>query len=351
MYIVIAILIFGVLIAIHELGHFTAAKSLGVKVNEFAVGMGPAIVKKQRGETLYSLRCLPIGGYCAMEGEDEETGDPRAFTAQPWWKKLIILAAGSFMNFLLGFLIILLLYAGKSFAPPTITAFMDGCPYEGADALQVGDTFYTIDGHRIWFTDNVSLFLGRGDGTYDIVVVRDGEKVELKDFALTLRDYAGETSQKYGFYFGAVDSGAFAGLKYAWYNAMDFVREVWLALSDLVAGAVGLNQLSGPVGIISMINQVGTETAASSGVGAALENVAYFAAFIAINLSVMNLLPLPALDGGRIFFLFINAVAGLIFRRRIDPKYEGYVHAAGMVLLLGLMAFVMYNDISRLIVK
>ena len=143
MYIILAIIFFGVLIAIHEFGHFSAAKLLGVKVNEFAIGMGPAIFKKRRGETLYSLRCLPIGGYCAMEGEDEDTGDPRSFTVQPGWKKFIILVAGSFMNFLLGLLIVLIIYSSAAgFYSPVISGFVDGCPYEGENALQVGDEIY-----------------------------------------------------------------------------------------------------------------------------------------------------------------------------------------------------------------
>lgn len=348
MYIVFAILIFGVLIGVHELGHFMAAKALGVKVLEFAVGMGPAIFKKQKGETLYSLRILPIGGYCAMEGEDQKSADPRSFTSQPLWKRFIVLMAGSGMNFVFGFLVILLVFSGGAFTPPTVTGFMDGCPYAGQNALMAGDTFYKIDGHRIYFQSNVPQFLERGDGTYDIVVIRDGEEVALDDFYLVPRDYAGQDKQMYGFYFEDVESGALASLKYSWYCSVDFVRDVWLALSDLVAGAIGIEQLSGPVGIVSMMNTVG-ESAAT--VGIALENLAYFGAFIAINLSVMNLLPLPALDGGRIFFLIVNGVAQLLLRRRINPKYEGYVHAAGMVLLLGLMVFVMYNDIMRLILS
>ncbi len=349
MYIIIAIVLFGVLIAVHELGHFIAAKALGVQVNEFAIGMGPAILKKQRGETLYSLRCLPIGGYCAMEGEDEETENPRAFTAQPGWKRLIVLSAGSAMNFLFGFLIILVVFAGGAFYTPTITDFMDGCPYQGENAMREGDVIYKIDGHRIYFSSNISQFLDRGQGVYDIVVIRDGGKVELDDFAMTKIEYQGQDAPMYGFYFGVLEQGAWASVKYSWYSALDFVRDVWLALQDLVAGAVGIDQLSGPVGIVGMINDVGQETAAQVGIAAALENIAYFGAFIAINLAVMNMLPLPALDGGRIFFMLLNALSALLFRKRIPAKYEGYVHAAGMIALLSLMAFVMYNDIAKLI--
>ena len=347
MYIILAIIFFGVLIAIHEFGHFSAAKLLGVKVNEFAIGMGPAIFKKRRGETLYSLRCLPIGGYCAMEGEDEDTGDPRSFTIQPGWKKFIILVAGSLMNFLLGLLIVLIIYSSVAgFYSPVIAGFVDGCPYEGENALQVGDEIYKIDGHRIYFASNVSTILSRGGETHDLVVIRNGEKVELDDFALTPREYEGYSSPMYGFSFGVEEATFWNTVKYSWYNTLDFVRTVWFALSDLVAGAVGVDELSGPVGIVSLINDVGqsAETAKM-----AISDIAYLGAFIAVNIAVMNLLPLPALDGGRVFFLLLNGVVHLVSRRRIPAKYEGYVHAAGMVLLLGLSAYVMYNDIARLI--
>lgn len=346
MYIIIAIVIFGIIIGIHELGHFTAAKSLGVRVNEFSIGMGPAIFKKQWGETLYALRCLPIGGYCAMEGEDEESEDPRSFTSQPTWKRLIIMVAGSASNFLLGFIVILLIFTGGSFATPTVTRFMDGCPYQGENALEVGDTIHEIDGYRIFFTTNVSQFLQRGDGVYDLTVLRDGEEIELPGFAMTPKEYPGYETPMYGFSFGVTETGFAAALKYSWFCSLDFVRDVWLGLSDLVAGVIGLEQLSGPVGIVNMINTVG-ESAKTTQI--AVENIAYLGAFIAINLAVMNLLPIPGLDGGRAFFLLVNSGVSLVARRKISTKYEGYVHGAGMLLLFMLMAVVMYNDIARLI--
>ena len=347
MYIILAIIFFGVLIAIHEFGHFSAAKLLGVKVNEFAIGMGPAIFKKRRGETLYSLRCLPIGGYCAMEGEDEDTGDPRSFTVQPGWKKFIILVAGSFMNFLLGLVIVLIIYSSaQGFYSPVISDFVDGCPYEGESALQVGDEIYKIDGHRIYFASNVSTILSRGGETHDIVVIRDGEKIELEDFALTPQEYEGYSSPMYGFSFAVEDATFWNTLKYSWYNTLDFVRTVWFALADLVAGAVGVDELSGPVGIVSLINDVGQSAESAK---MAISDIAYLGAFIAVNIAVMNLLPLPALDGGRVFFLILNGAVHLVSKQRIPARYEGYVHATGMVLLLALSAYVMYNDIARLI--
>lgn len=350
MYIILAIILFGLLIAVHEFGHFAAAKGLGVKVNEFSIGMGPAIFKRQKGETLYALRCLPIGGYCAMEGEDEETDDPRAFSRQPGWKRLIVLCAGSFMNFVFGFLLVLIVYAqAAGFYTPVINSFFEGCPYEGEEGLQAGDEIYSIDGHRTWFTGNVSTFLARGDGVYDIVVIRDGEKVELNDFEFVPIEYEGYDSPMYGMNYGVEPATFLSVIENSWNMTKDFVRSVWLALSDLVSGAMGVDQLAGVVGIVDMINDVGTETAQQAGIGAALNEIAYLGAFIAVNLAVMNMLPIPALDGGRVLFLLLNAAVHAVTRRRIPARYEGYVHAAGFVLMLGLMAVVMYNDIARIV--
>ena len=349
MYIILGILVFGILIATHELGHFTVAKLCNVKVTEFAIGMGPAIIKKQRGETLYAWRAIPIGGYCAME-EDEESSDPRAFTNQVWWKRMLILIAGAAMNFIFGFLVLLFLVPNSgAFASPTLTSFYDDCPYYGEQGLLEGDTFYSIDGHRTYFTSNVSYFLDRSeDSVYDIVLLRDGEKIELKNFSLTPVEYTenGKTETKIGIYFGEKETGA-ATLGYAWDASKDFARLVWLGLSDLVSGAVGLKELSGPVGIVEIINDVG-ESAGT--VSVALSSIAYLTAFIAINLAVMNMLPIPALDGGRVLFLIVTAAYEGISRRKLNPKYEGYVHTAGFVLLLGLMAIVMINDIYKLFV-
>ncbi len=349
MYIIIAIIIFGILIAIHEFGHFTAAKLCGVKVEEFAIGMGPALFKKQKGETVYALRILPIGGFCAMAGEDEESDDPRAFTNQGFWKKLVILCAGSFMNLVLGIVLILIMYAGaQAFVTPTIDHFMDGCPYEGTEAMQAGDTFYSIDGQRIYLVSDVSSFLMRGDGVYDIVMLRDGEKVELKDFALTTKTYAeyANDGPKYGFVFGYTEATFGTKLEYTWNTTLEFSRLVWLGLGDLINGKVGLKDMSGPVGIVDMMNEVGQQAESTK---AAADNLLYISAFIAVNLAIMNMLPIPALDGGRVFLMIVTVIIEAVSRKKLDPKYEGYIHLGGMVLLLGLMALVMYNDITKLI--
>ena len=347
LYIVIGILIFGLLIAVHELGHFAAAKACGVKVNEFAVGMGPAIVKKQKGETLYSLRCIPFGGYCAMEGEDEDTGDTRAFSNQKAWKRLLILAAGSAMNFLTGFVIVLVLFSNAGgFRAPVIEAFMPGCPYESADGLQVGDRFYSINGRRVRLQSDINRFLDE-DGSYDLVLIRGGEKVRLDDYALSRRSYEGETGQYFGFRFGAAEEATFGiKLRQSWATTKEFVSLIWLSLGELVHGRVGLQDLSGPVGIVDLMAETGEQAETTSD---ALRGIFYLGAFIAVNLAVMNMLPIPALDGGRVFLLLVTWLIESVTRKKLDPKYEGAIHTAGMVLLLALMAFVMFNDIFKLI--
>jgi len=350
LYIIFAVLMFGVLIAVHEFGHFFTAKLLGVKVNEFAIGMGPAILKKQKGETLYALRAFPIGGFCSMEGEDEVTGDPRAFTAQKVWKRFIILAAGSVMNFITGLIIILVIYSSaKGFYTPVITDFMDGFPLEGEEGLMVGDRIVSIDGERILMYSDLSMFLSRGNGEdFDLVIKRDGKKIVLDDFPMQLKEYTyeGQTAPRYGLIFGT-EKATFANkLKNSFLNSIDFVRLVKVSLVDLIGGRAGVKDMAGPIGIVGYMTQMGEE---SSNTKEALENLFYFAALIAINLAVMNLLPLPALDGGRIFFMLVTWVVEKVIRRRINPKYEGYIHAAGLVLFMALMVFVAYSDIVRLI--
>ncbi len=352
MYILIAILIFGVLILTHELGHFVTAKLCGVRVNEFSIFMGPALYQKTMGETVYSVRCIPIGGFCAMEGEDETSDDPRAFTSAKGWKRAIILAAGSLMNFVTGLVILVVMYSAVSgFATAKISDFYENCPLQAENGLQVGDVFYKIDGERVYLYSDVSMLLGRNDtGVYDVVVKRDGKFVKLEDFEMVPRAYEenGETVFRYGLYFGYEDKTVGTVLKNAWYSSLDFVRMVRMSLQDLVSGLVNLDDMSGPVGIVSVIAETGESAESAS---AAALNIAYLAAFIAVNLAVMNLLPIPALDGGRIFFLIVTVILEKILRRKIDPKYEGYIHAAGMILLLVFIAFITFKDIWKLIVR
>lgn len=350
LYVLIAILIFGVLIATHELGHFATAKLLGVKVNEFSIGMGPAVFSIEKGETLYSVRILPIGGYCAMEGEDDDSADPRAFGRAAAWKKLVILCAGAAMNFLTGLLIILVLYShAGGFVVPTVAGFLEGYGIEDC-GLQPGDVVISVDGHRMYNYSNLSLYLSRAGDAVDWVVERGGERLVFENLYMPLQertDGEGETTWLRGLSIGRAVLPATLGNKllFSWYGALDFVRLVWISLGDLISGAVGLRDLSGPVGIVETMTEVGTQSGTAA---AAAQNLAYLAALIAVNLAVMNLLPLPALDGGRVFFLLLNGLLYLLFRRKIDPKYEGYVHMAGLAALMTLMLAVTLSDVGKL---
>ena len=351
MYILLAILAFGVLIVTHELGHFFVAKAFGVKVNEFAVGMGPKLLAKQGKETLYTLRLLPLGGFCAMEGEDAETGDPRAFTAKPAWQRALILCAGAAMNFLLGFVLVLCIAPRANFQEPVLAGFMDGCPYESADGLQTGDRFYSVDGHRTYFLSDFSEYMSRGGETHDLVLIRDGHRVTLQDYPLVRRSYTledGSSALLYGLRFAPREYGLGANLRYAWYETLNFVRLVWRSLGDLITGAVGVKELSGVVGIVDYTNTVATEAATTE---EAAFDLSYIFALIAVNLAVMNMLPLPALDGGRVFFLLLTAPIEHFRGRKLDPKYEGIVHTAGFVLLMALMVLVLFNDVAKIVTR
>lgn len=350
-FILAAILVFGVLIAVHELGHFMAAKACGVRVNEFSIGMGPALWKKQKGETQYSLRLFPVGGFCAMEGEEEDSDDPTALNNQGFWAKLLIFAAGAAMNFIAGLLIILILYAdARAFYVPVVAGFADGCPLESADGLQEGDRLLRIDGEKVYVYSDISLLMGLNKtGAFDLQIERNGEVITLRDFTMERREYTdqnGKAYTGYGLYFGAEEATLGRKLSYSWNNAMDFARLVRLSLQMLVTGQAGVKDLSGPVGIVSTMTQVGEQAATTR---AAVENIAYLAALIAVNLAVMNLLPLPALDGGKIFFLVINAVSMQLFKKQIPAKYENYIHFAGLILLLALMAVITFSDVWKLI--
>ena len=351
LYILIGILIFGFLITIHELGHFITAKLLGVRVNEFSINMGPKLIQRRRGETLYSLRLIPIGGYCAMEGEDGGSEDPRAFTAARWWKRLIILAAGSAMNLLGGFLLALLV-AGltlQTIPDLTVHSFMEESILD-EQGIEIGDRFYAIDGMRIYIPSDLDLLVERHhNSVMDVTVVRDGRLVTLENVDMSkqpVTESDGSVSYLYGFVYERVPATVGGVIVFSFHECLDFGRLVWFGLSDLIAGKVSVMDMGGPVQIVKVMTDSGTS---APNVGDGILNVLYLGAFIAINLGLMNLLPIPALDGGRIFLLLVNTIFTAITRRKIDPKYEGYIHAAGMVLLLGFMAFIFIKDIIQII--
>lgn len=334
LYIIVGILLFGLLIAVHEGGHFLAAKRLDVQVNEFSIGMGPAIFSRQKGETLYSLRAFPIGGYCAMEGEDEDSKNPRAFSRKAAWRKLIILAAGSVMNFVAGFVLVAILFGvAGSYTVPVIRDFAEGFAYAGEDGLQRGDRFLSINGHKVTVYSDVSTqFSAAQGGTMDLVVERNGEAVTLEDFPLQPQEYVvdGQTVTMYGIYFATEEVTPLGLLKQSWDTCWYFARAVW----------------SGPVGIVTYLGEAGSQ---GGSIGAGLQNVCYVIALIAVNLAIMNLLPLPALDGGRIFLLVVGEVWFLFSGQKLNPKYEAWIHAVGFFLLILLMVLVTFSDIWKLV--
>ena len=347
MSVLFAILLFSFLIFIHELGHFAAAKLSGVQVNEFSMFMGPVLWKKQVGETLYSVRLIPIGGFCAMEGEDADTDNPRSFQRAAWWKRLIILVAGAAMNFLVGVVLMFIVYMpAQAVVEPVIASFEEFCTIDGAEGLQVGDRILEVDGEKIFVQSDFSLILTLNPGDiHDLVVQRNGRKITIPDLrmekhAVTRED--GSTQMLFGMNFTLQELTFGGKVRYAWYQCLDTVRMVRLSLQMIFTGQAGLSDMSGPVGIVQQMSDVAD---ASPTALDALMNMLYFGAFIAINLAVMNLLPIPALDGGRIVGVLITTGVEAVTRKKIDPKYEGYLHGAGMIFLLGIMALVMFKDI------
>ena len=346
MSIIFAILLFSLLIFLHELGHFVAAKASGVQVNEFSMFMGPAIFKKQVGETLYSIRCIPFGGYCAMEGEDTDTDNPRSFQKAAWWKRLIILVAGSFMNFVTGIVIMVIVFLPmQQYVVPVIDGFADYATIDDY-GLQKGDRFVEIDGEKIYLQSDFSLILSLNPGDFhDIVVERDGKLVELNDFHMERHEVTQEDGTNvmlFGMNFTLKDASLADRLQYSWYSTIDVVRTVRLSLQMLLTGQAGFSDMTGPVGIVQQMSSVADASATWVD---ALLNMLYFGGFIAINLAIMNLLPIPALDGGRVVCLLITTIVEVVTGKKINPKYEGYLHAAGMILLLGLMAIILFKDI------
>lgn len=416
--ILVAILFFGFIIFIHEFGHFIFAKIFKVKVNEFALGMGPTILKKQGRETKYALRLFPIGGFVSMEGEDEASEDDGAFCNKKVWKRMIITAAGAVNNIILGVLICILIVAGvgSSQKDPlvgtnTISQFYQGAVSNGEGGLKAGDKILKIDGKRVFSDYDISFLMQRNNtGKYSFVVERDGEKVELPEVQFAIRTggnfsydencVMSSVSSKlkkaglkdgdkviavngvkvetntalmeeigkdtdYTIDFTVLRDGEekiFESVKMATVTVFDFSilgeernffnvvggafrytatmsRMVYLSLFDMLTGKYGLNDLAGPIGTVSVIANVAEQSAQNTD----WSSMFMIMALITVNIGVFNLLPVPALDGGRLFFMFVE----LIFRKKVPPKYENWIHAAGLVLLLVFMAVISASDLWK----
>ena len=293
MTIIYAILIFCLLIFVHELGHFVVAKACGVKVNEFAVGMGPAIYKKQRGETLYAVRVFPIGGYCAMEGEDEESDEPRAFNNRPAWQRACVLAAGSVTNFITCVILLIIIAFWVGTSTTTIDSVQEGSPAQKA-GIMAGDTIVEVDGKEVNEWDDLISTVGNSkNDTADIVLDRNGKEVEVTSEL----EYDEEAGRNMIGVTAAVEHSVPAAIAGGIKNTGTMTVMMYEVIKQLFTGEVSVDELSGPVGIVYATNQ-----AAKSGV----IYVIYLAALLSLNLAIINMLPFPALDGGRLLFLVIR---------------------------------------------
>ena len=357
-----ALIVFSAVIAIHEFGHFTVAKLCGIQVNEFSIGMGPALWKKIYKGTQYSLRALPVGGYVALEGEEspesqqaeavrdereaeeenpvppeQRTGIP--LNEAPVWQRVLVMVAGAFMNFVLGFVVLVILVAAQEGAITSKTIYsIENDALCGQTGLQAGDEIVAVNGRRCFVANDILYELVRTEAyRARFTVKRDGQKVELPDVQFdTWQDENGQTHMTLGFTVYGIKKTPLNVLKEAWNSTLYYGRIAFTLLADLVRGRESINNLSGPVGIVTAIGQ-----AASYGWQDLLELLA----LITINLGVFNLLPFPALDGGKVVFLIIEGVTG----HAVPEKLQGTLTIAAFALLFGLMLFATYNDIIRLV--
>ena len=338
--ILISVLVFGLVVMIHEFGHFTVAKICGIKVNEFSIGMGPKIFGKKKGDTEYNLRALPIGGFVAMEGEDEgENMSEGSFNSVPVQSRILVVIAGAVMNMILGFAVLLFLVSGED----AITSRKVKGFYEHAKTYETGvredDERVAINGRKCYIADDIIYEFARTENaSADFTVIRDGEKIQLKGVTFdTVENDDGTSRMIIDFYVYPVEKTVHSVVREAANWTISLARTVFLSLIDLVTGHVAINQMSGPVGIVSSISEA---------VNYGYESVLLILAVITINLGVLNLMPFPALDGGKLLFLLIELLRG----KPLNPKYEMLVNARGMIILLGFMAFVTFSDITKLFI-
>ncbi|MBQ3136961.1 MAG: RIP metalloprotease RseP [Clostridia bacterium] len=410
---VIAVLFFGLIIFIHEFGHFIFAKLFGVKVNEFAIGMGPTVLKKQGKETKYALRLLPFGGFVSMEGEEEKSEDSRAFCNQKVWKRMIIISAGAVMNLILGFIVCIFLVSGSELVGTNeILQFYEGA-VSSESGLAVGDKILEIDGKKVYSDYDISFLMQRNSsGKYDFLVEREGEKIYFEDVTFAKRtsgnfyyrencsvydvsallkdqgfkdediilningkavknaeeliaqidadkDFTYDFTLKRGeekislsqvklntatvFDFSILgeEKNVLNVLSSAFGYSISMGRMVYLSLFDLLRGQYGLNDLAGPIGTVTVIADI----AQSSIAAVDWSGLFMMMAMITINIGLFNLLPVPALDGGHLFFMVFE----IIFRKPVPQKYESWIHAAGLIILLAFMAVISFSDIWKLV--
>jgi len=333
----VAVGLFLILIIIHEFGHFIAAKAVGIKVNEFAVGFGPKLFSKKKGETLYRVNLLPLGGYCAMEGEDEGSQDSRAFCNKSAIKRLIVVVMGATFNILFGIILIgITLIPQKSFSTTTVARFYENSVSEKS-GLKVGDKIVAVEGRKIFSTYDLSYaFTNIEDGKIDITVVRDGEKKTLNDVKFASEKIEDIDYLKVDFYVEPQKKTPLTFISQAVSTSVSYCAVIYRSLIDLIAGKYGISAMSGPVGVTAAIGNVAKQS---------LSALIPIMALITINLGLFNLLPFPALDGGRLLFIIVE----IITRKKVPQKYESLIHGIGFAILLTFMALITVKDIWGLI--
>lgn len=349
MSIVLALLIFSLIIIIHELGHFLLAKRGGIRVNEFALGMGPILLSKQIGETRYCLKLLPFGGSCMMEGEDGEITEGSdamaadSFQSKSVWTRISVVAAGPIFNFILAFILSLFIIGGIGYDAPVVAAMVEGFPAQEA-GMQAGDKIIRINDKRIHVYREVSMYVQMNQGkSAEIEYERDGQRYtvylepRLSDAGTYIYGFQGSGIRTKGTIFDT--------LYYSAYEVKYWISTTIQSLGMIFTGGVSADDVSGPVGIVNAIGET-YEVSRQDGAFYVWLNMLNISILLTANLGVMNLLPIPALDGGRLVFLILEAIRG----KRIDPEKEGKVHFVGLMLLLALMVLIMFNDFRNIFV-
>lgn len=343
--IIIAILIFSFIIIFHELGHFLVAKKCDIRVNEFTLGLGPTIFSFGKGETKYCLKLLPFGGSCVMEGEDSQSDDERSFSKKPVWKRFLVVAAGPFNNFILAFILCVVVIAVMGVDKPIVSDVIDGLPAK-EQGMKKGDEITYLDGYHVHFAHEVSAYIFfHSDEDIVVKYLRNGEENEA-----TVHPVYSEQSGKYMIGFAWNNEYKQVSIIDDFYYGMCqmkyYIYSTFKSIAALITGNVSIKEMSGPVGIVKVIGDTYEESIAS-GVKYVVMNLLNLSALLSANLVVMNLLPLPALDGGRLLFFIIEAIR----KKKINEKVENTIHLIGFALLMILMVVVMYNDLVKLFNK
>ena len=337
-YALIMALVLGVLVFVHEFGHFFAARRCGVAVKEFAIGMGPKLVswKSKKYDTQYALRLLPIGGFVSMVGEDEDSNDEKAFCNQKVWKRIIIVLSGVFMNFVIGFLLMMIVVTMQAKLPSTVVGTFSENATSNSQ-LKSGDEIIKVDGTSV-HTGNELVYeiLYNGTEPIDIVVIRNGEEIELKNVKFPVLEEEGTSFGKVDFSIKAEEKNFFSVTKHTFCRSVSTVKMVFDSLGGIVSGRFGVESVSGPIGIA----ETGGDAARTDGL-----SFLNIITILSINLGVINLLPFPALDGGRFLFLVIEGIR----RKPINRNVEGYINFIGMLILFAFMIFISFKDVFKLI--